>query len=133
MSDIPRTPPDPQTLERVLSAEPVDPDRLAAELDRIEKLLSSHTDEVRRAGGLINDEDRINRPSLDRQESKLMQQVRGLRRQVAALQERAAQHDADEPTLRQEAEGLAQALKRLRDAEADLAFEATNTDLGSGE
>lgn len=124
--------PDQQKLERALTAEPVDPERLEKALTRIEEGLSEHAAAVESAGGLIRDADRINRPSLERQESKVLDEVQGLRDRVAEVQQAAAQRD-DDPTMREQAAALAPALQKLRDAEADLAFDAANTDLGSGE
>jgi hypothetical protein len=133
MAEISHTPPDPKPLERALTAEPIDPERLEEVLAQIDTLLGRHAADVSRSDGLINDTDRVNRPALERQEGKVLKEVRELRGRAAELHRRAAQADRDDPGLRTEAERLAASLQKLRDAEADLAFETTNTDLGSGE
>jgi hypothetical protein len=129
MAEPTRLPPDPDALERALAA---DGGRLTEALAHANATLSRHASGVA-LDGLISDSVRVNRPSLGRQEDRLRLRVYGLRDRTADLHRRAAGGQADDPALRDEVRRLAGELRGLRDAEAGIALDGKNTDLGSGE
>jgi hypothetical protein len=126
-----QTPPIPDLQPLELALADSDPRTLADALRRIDAELGPHAAGVA-AVGLIGESIRVDRPSLGRLENRLRQQVRAARERAAELHRRAT-GGATDPTLRQQAAELAAELRKLRDAEADIAFEGKNTDLGAGE
>ena len=125
---------DIDTLSRLLVTHPLNRTDLAAVLDRISGEVNQHRRELASEGGLLDEDAKVNRPGLGRQEDRLHDDLIVLREetQAMAVQVTAADAGADEH-LRAECEAL---LVRLRDQhhrESDLILESVDTEVGAGD
>src|SRR5262245_1217634 len=76
---------DLERLERALNADHADRAQLAAALGRIEQALREHGYDVDRAGGMIDEDERVARPSLERKQEQLREQITVLADDAGAL------------------------------------------------
>ena len=121
-----------ERLERALCSEAAPRRQLTSALAGIERALRQHGRDIDRAGGLIDEEQQVARPSLARAAEQLRQHIQELAEEAQALR-REAERDVDEDGLMLRSRLLYEALQRLRNAEADIAYEGVETDIGCGD
>jgi hypothetical protein len=119
-------------LTRALDPRPLDRDALVTVLQQIEQGLREHCDSLKQRGGLLDEADRIHRPSLEREENRLRDRVCELLGECEELL-----HDLDdcedEDVLRARGAELLAALRGLRDDEAHLVLDSADTEVGAGD
>lgn len=118
-------------LERALAEGRLDRAELHAALSAIEAILRDHAAAMDGPGGLLDEEGRSARPSLERQVGKLRREVSALLRQADALHQQA--EGSASKTVRRKSAALLAAVRQLRADEADVALESANTDIGAGD
>jgi hypothetical protein len=119
-------------LHGLMSATLLDRAALVAAVRRIEEGLRQRADDLDRAGGLLDEQDRIQRLSLAREEDRLRDGVADLIRDAETVRQ-AAVGGSDEDDLRRRGGELLAGLRGHRDAEARLLLESAFTEVGSGD
>lgn len=118
-------------LTGLLRAEPLDRGALDSALRRIEVELSDRGIDLDRSGGLLDEADKVARPSLAREDSRLRDELTELARNVRAWRELARTGTDDE--VRQRGAPILAGLRGHRDAEAGLVLESADTEVGAGD
>jgi hypothetical protein len=124
---------DLEQLTQILDSRPLDREGLATVLERIELGLHEHFDALGQRGGLLDESERVHRPSLAREEDRLHEQLGYLVHDAEGLSQAAAGHADDDEELRTHAAGLLAALRGFRDAEAHLVLDSAATEVGAGD
>ena len=125
---------DIDTLSRLLVTHPIDRAELAAVLDRIAGEVNQHRRELASEGGLLDEDAKIHRPGLARQEDRLHDDSIVLRSDAQALAvEVASAEPTAEEHLRAEGEALLARLRDQHDRESALVLESIDTEVGSGD
>jgi hypothetical protein len=120
-------------LTQILNSPPLDRAGLVAVLERIEAGLYAHHDALGQRGGLLDESERVHRPSLAREEDRLHEQLGYLVHDAEGLAQAAAGHADDDEELRAHSAGLLAALRGFRDAEAHLVLDSVATEVGAGD
>jgi hypothetical protein len=125
---------DIDVLSRLLVMHPLDRTELASVLDRIAGEVNQHRREMASEGGLLDEDAKVHRPGLGRQEDRLHDDLIVLREEAQALAARITAADAGaEEHLRAEGEALLARLRDQHDRESALVLESVDTEVGSGD
>ncbi|HVK08988.1 MAG TPA: hypothetical protein VM597_09455 [Gemmataceae bacterium] len=125
---------DIDTLSRLLVTHPLDRTQLASVLDRIAGEVNQHRRELASEGGLLDEDAKVNRPGLGRQEDRLHDDLIVLREEAQALAAQVAAADASaDEHLRAEGEALLARLQDQHHRESDLVLESVDTEVGAGD
>ena len=115
-----------------VEAEPLDRGQLIVTLRRVESGLRQRGRELERAGGLLDEEEKVARMSLQREEDRLRYDLDQLADQVAWFREEV-EVDPGDDSLRAQANTLLLALRSHREAESRLVLESVDTEVGAGD